>query len=111
MKTFYMTRNGWQFQWSFKTGATGTYALGNIKINGIGDLTEVGSVLVKDYMEPSVFDLEDLNDEDDEDASVDDGDNDESAHNDENEHSTSFNEKQRDTGRDDEQSDTGKYIT
>ena len=61
---FYMTRNGWQFEWSFKTSATSTHALGRIKINGLGDLTEVGSVLVKDFMEPSVFDLDDLNDDD-----------------------------------------------
>lgn len=34
--------------------------LGKIQINGIKDLTKVGSVLSKDYREPSIFDLEDL---------------------------------------------------
>lgn len=34
--------------------------LGKIQINSLKDLTKVGSVLSKDYREPSIFDLEDL---------------------------------------------------
>ena len=34
--------------------------LGKIHIDGIKDLTRVGTVLTKDYREPSIFDLEDL---------------------------------------------------
>ena len=34
--------------------------LGKIQINSLRDLTRVGSVLTKDYSEPSIFDLDDL---------------------------------------------------
>jgi hypothetical protein len=36
--------------------------LGKIKINSLKELTKVGSVLNKDYSEPSVYDLDDLQD-------------------------------------------------
>ncbi len=35
-------------------------SLGKLQINSLKDLTKVGSVLFKDYKEPSIFDLEDL---------------------------------------------------
>lgn len=35
--------------------------LGKIQINGIKELTRVGSVLSKDFGEPSIYDLEELN--------------------------------------------------
>lgn len=34
--------------------------MGKIQVNSLKDLTRVGSVLTKDYLEPSVFDLEDI---------------------------------------------------
>ena len=34
--------------------------LGKLQINSLKDLTKVGTVLFKDYREPSLFDLEDL---------------------------------------------------
>ncbi len=36
--------------------------MGKIKINSLKELTKVGSVLNKDYSEPSVYDLDDLQD-------------------------------------------------
>ncbi len=34
--------------------------MGKLQINSLKELTKVGSVLFKDYKEPSIFDLEDL---------------------------------------------------
>ena len=47
-------------EWKFKLDSNTSIPLGRMKINSLRDLTKVGSVLNKDYREPSVFDLEDL---------------------------------------------------
>ena len=41
-----------------------TTPLGKILINNVNDLTKVGTALQKDYKDPSLFDLEDVQDYD-----------------------------------------------
>ncbi|CAF0926373.1 unnamed protein product, partial [Brachionus calyciflorus] len=60
LKNFYLIQNGLSIEWSVKLDDSESMSLGKIQINSIKDLTKVGSVLSKDYREPSIFDLEDL---------------------------------------------------
>lgn len=60
LKNFYSNQNGMLVEWKFKLDSNTSIPLGRMKINSLRDLTKVGSVLNKDYREPSVFDLEDL---------------------------------------------------
>lgn len=60
LKSFYSSQNGLLIEWSIKLDDSNVLQLGKIQINGIKELTKVGSVLSKDYREPSIFDLEDL---------------------------------------------------
>jgi len=87
LKAFYANHDGMSIEWKFKLDSTSlikylnlknntslnsyeisnlkddiTIPLGKIRINSLKELTKVGSVLNKDYSEPSVYDLDDMQD-------------------------------------------------
>jgi hypothetical protein len=60
LKAFYLKQNGMQITWKVKVDNTTIIPLGKLRINSLKELTKVGSVLKKDFEEPSIFDLDDL---------------------------------------------------
>jgi len=62
LKSFYSNQNGMLVEWKFKIDNSTLIPLGRMQINSLKDLTKVGSVLNKDFREPSIFDLEDIQD-------------------------------------------------
>ena len=64
LKDFYMTTDGISIQWSIKFDG-GTLGLGNMDINSISCLTLINQSILVSNDKPTVFDIDDLSDEED----------------------------------------------
>lgn len=62
LKAFYMNHNGILIEWKCKIDKETVLPLGRIQVNGLKELTRVGSALSKEFSEPSLFDLDDIRD-------------------------------------------------